>query len=110
MEQEKRNDARQEGTDETGKVYIGPDNRAEGSPNRSNAGTITPVTQGQSTKSGNGGDFSNNNTVNDYANEAEVNAGGLSIEESPGATNQPNNPSDADLADDSNGGESRQQD
>ncbi len=98
MEQEKRNDARQEGSDESGKGYVAPDNRAEGSPNRSNAGTITPVTQGQSTKSGNGGDFSNNNTVNDYAHEAEVNAGGLSIEESPGATNRPNNPSDADLA------------
>jgi hypothetical protein len=66
--------------------------------------------QDQSTKSGNGGDFSNNNTVNDYAHQAEVNTGGLSIEESPGATNRPNNPSNADLADDSNGAESRQQD
>lgn len=98
MEQEKRNDARQEGTDNSGKGYVAPDNRAEGSPNRSNAGSITPVHEDQGNRAGNSGDFSNNNTVNDYAHQVDVNTGGVSIEESPGATNRPNNPSNPDLA------------
>ncbi len=52
------------------------------------------------TNTGNTNAFSNNNTVNDYANEADVNVGDIDLDHSPGATNQPNNPSNADLATD----------
>lgn len=40
----------------------------------------------------------NNNTTNDYLNEVDVNMGGVPIEQSPGATNEGNNPSDPDSA------------
>jgi hypothetical protein len=42
--------------------------------------------------------FSNNNTTNNYAEEADVNTGGVALDKSPGATNKGNNPSNADLA------------
>lgn len=49
-------------------------------------------------KTGNTDALHNNNTTNDYANEVDVNAGGVALDKSPGATNQGNNPSNPDLA------------
>lgn len=44
------------------------------------------------------GIFNNNNTTNNYEQEVDVNAGGVAIDKSPGATNKGNNPSNTDLA------------
>jgi hypothetical protein len=40
----------------------------------------------------------NNNTTNDYLNEVDVNMGGVPLEQSPGATNEGNNPSNPETA------------
>ncbi len=42
--------------------------------------------------------FHNNNTTNTYAQEVDVNTGGVALEQSPGATNTGDNPSNTELA------------
>ncbi len=67
--------------------------------NEGNQVTEDKAAGGANSNEGNTDIFNNNNTTNNYAQEVDVNAGGIPLDKSPGATNKGDNPSNADLAD-----------
>jgi hypothetical protein len=82
---------------DTADVGISPQMQGEAL-NQGNQVTADIVVNDAEGDTGNTDAFHNNNTENNYAQEVDVNRGQVGLDQSPGATNIGNNPSNTDVA------------